>query len=202
MRGVRGEYCLDIEYELKGTRCESFNTAQLRILAGQDLETIPFEVMDNDLNLQPLPDNQANPSRPPSRGRNPQLARLTRRSGTSTSALQSSRGADTYVARRAIRSASPGVSSRHPANATSGRSSIESMDADDELEEYNILGMHSPGDREVLEFLHRSSEGEDEQDDEEVDEDEDDDEADEDRSDESGSAEGEDPDRMEIQGHW
>lgn len=72
----------------------------------------------------------------------------------------------------------------------------------DELEECNILGMHSPGDQESLGFLHGSSEGEDEQDDEEVDEDDDDDETDEDRSDESGSAEGDDSDRMEIQGHW
>lgn len=76
------------------------------------------------------------------------------------------------------------------------------MDVDDELEEYNILGMHSPSDREVLGFLQGSSDGEDGQDDEEVDEDDDDDEDDEDRSDESGSAEGEDPDCMEIQGHW
>jgi len=76
------------------------------------------------------------------------------------------------------------------------------MDVDYELEEYNILGMHSPNDREVMGFLHGSSEGEDEEGDEEVDEDDDDDEGDEDRSDESGSAEGEDPDRMEIQGHW
>lgn len=202
MRGVRCEYSPDIEDELKVARCESFNTAQLRILAGQDLETIPFEVMDNDLGLQPLPDNQANPSRPPSRGRTSQLARLTRRSGTSTSALQSSRGADAYVARRAIRSASPGLSARSPANASSNRSSIQAMDVDDELEEYNILGMHSPSDREVLGFLQGSSDGEDGQDDEEVDEDDDDDEDDEDRSDESGSAEGEDPDCMEIQGHW
>lgn len=157
--------------------------------------------MDNDLNLQPLPDNQTSPSRPPSRGRNPQLGRLTRRSGTSASVLQSPRGADAYVARRVIRSASPGVSARNPAYAASGPSSVESMDVD-ELEEYNILGMHSPDDREVSGFLHGSSEGENEQDDEEVDADDYDDEADEDRSDESGSAESEDPDRMEIQGHW
>ena len=74
---------------------------------------------------------------------------------------------------------------------------------DDELEEYNILGMHSLGDRDISGSLHGSSEGDDELDDDgDDDEDDEDEDSDDDMSDESGSVDGEDSDPMEIQGHW
>ena len=99
------------------------------------------------------------------------------------------------------------MSTRNLPNASSSSPSIESMDVDDdELEEYNILGMHSPSDRERSGSFHGNSEGKDEEEDEEEESDEDDedddDDDDEDMSDESGSVEEEDPDPMEIQGHW
>lgn len=83
------------------------------------------------------------------------------------------------------------MSSRTLPTPSSSSPSTQSVDADDDLADYNILGMHSPGDREISGSLHDSSE--------EDDEDEDDDE---DMSDESGSVEGEYPDPLELQGHW
>lgn len=70
---------------------------------------------------------------------------------------------------------------------------------DDEFEELNILGMHSPIDHDMPSSLHGSSEDEE---DEEDDEDGSDDEDDEDMTNDSASEEGDGVDPMEIQGHW
>ena len=67
---------------------------------------------------------------------------------------------------------------------------------EDEFEDINILGMHSPSERDVPAFMHTSSEEED-QDDEEASADE----MDEDMTDDLNSEEDESIDPMEIHGH-
>lgn len=164
-------------------------------------EPMPIEDTDNSRGLETVPESAA-PSRPPSRGRNLRIGGFFRRTGISASVLQGSRSDDPHITRRAIRSASPGMPIRDRPILTSSSSSLDSMDVDaDDLEEYNILGMHSPSDREMTGSLHASSEGGDDEEDEEDDDDDDDDD-DESMSDESDSQEGENPDPMEIQGHW
>lgn len=133
------------------------------------------------------------PSRPPSRGRSTQLMALSRRSGTSASVMGASHHTGVH---RATRSASPGMPSRTSQHTSSG--SLDSMNLeDDELDEVNILGMHSPPDRDMSGSLHASSEDEDGEDEEGST-----DENDEDMNDDPGSDDGDGLDPMEIQGHW
>ena len=138
------------------------------------------------------------PSRPPSRGRSTQLASHSRRPVTSASAVQGSHNPEQHLAPRATRSASPGILGQTSQDASLGTSSIESTNLeDDEFEELNILGMHSPVDHDMSSSLHASSEDEDDEDEESST-----DENDEDMIDDTGSEEGEGLDPMEIQGHW
>ena len=180
------------------TRCQSFNTAQLSILTEENPDSISTEHTEDSYAADVQPDGTATLSRPPSRGRRSGVATPGRRVGTSVSALQNFRGSDPWLDRHGIRSASPNMSGRAVAPASSSSTSLDSMEVDgDELAQYNILGMHSPSDEEisgsfpgVIEEEHGQSEEE-----EDVDEDED-------MSDESGSAECEDRDPMEMVGHW
>ena len=192
------------EYELRPRRCQSFNTAQLRILTESDPDLTVTEannVSVDNVRARDAPDGPDPLSRPPSRGRNPQLAGNVPRSQTSTSVLPISRSSEPCAVRRTIRSASPSLPSRFHSNRTSESSSACSMDLNgDEFEDMNILGMHSPLDPDRSSFLHESSEDEDDDDDDEEEDSLQDD--DEDMSDGAGSEQGEDDDPMEIQGHW
>ncbi|KAL8827215.1 MAG: hypothetical protein Q9191_003317 [Dirinaria sp. TL-2023a] len=114
------------------------------------------------------------PSRPPSRGRNPQTASHLRRSRTSVSALQNPLDIGPHLARRVTRSASPGMPGQSTQNTSSRSPSMNSMNLeDDEFEELNILGMHSPIDHDMPSSLHGSSEDEEDEEDEDGSEDED-----------------------------
>ena len=187
-------------------RCRSFNTAQIRILTGPNSEGLPpeaLQVMEGvDIGRDEGASEPRPPSRPPSHGRYPQMASYSRRSGSSASALQDSHNVEQQLTRRTARSASPGIPCQSSQNESSGSPSMDSMNLeDDEFEELNILGMHSPLNQDMLSSLHSSSEDEDEEDDEDEDGSDDDDD-DEDMTNDSASEEGDGVDPMEIQGHW
>ena len=186
--------------KLKILRCDSYNTAQLQILSGQDRGEESLQAQD------PAP-GTADPSgvsRSDSRGRSRHPTAISRRptisappTGSIQSVLESTAWPD--VRDRHARSVAPDtVPFAHPSPMASSSDAEDSMDTDEGSEsEIEFWGGESPRSR--LTSPNPDHEMAIDSDSEE--DDDDDDSLDEDMSDDADEDEADDYDRMDIFGH-
>lgn len=189
-------------------RCDSYNTAQIRILGGSDPERNPSEA----LNAPPSPESFTHlaPSRINSfsRGRDLQPSGSSHRAAISAPPADNSQLQPTVPLRRIARSESPSLMNQFPFGSSSDSASSDpedSMDTDEDYDEVEFWGGESPSGRIRLPLSRMNPEkgpssededaGDDYDDDDEDDDDDDDDDMDTDMSDDP------DGDGMEIFGH-